>query len=72
MRDERDWLLAELAAATGFAGRPRHFATNDERARVAVGKAIRRSLDHIAKANRALGEHLRNTVRTGTRCSYQP
>ena len=70
--DERDWLLGELAAATGFAGRPRHFPTNDERARIAVGKAIRRAVHHIAKANHTLGEHLNNAIRTGARCSYQP
>ena len=39
---------------------------------MAVGKAIRRAVHHIAKANRTLGEHLNNAVRTGARCSYQP
>jgi hypothetical protein len=72
LRGELDWILAELAAATGLGGRPRTFATDDERARIAVGKAIRRTLDHIARADRALGEHLRDAVRTGSRCSYRP
>ncbi|WP_214321269.1 hypothetical protein [Nonomuraea sediminis] len=69
---ERDWLLAELAAATGLGGRARQFAGNDERARIAVGKAIRRAVDRIAAVDRAIGDHLRATVHTGARCSYGP
>jgi hypothetical protein len=72
IRGEHDWILAELATATGLGGRPRTFATDDERARIAVGKAIRRTLDHITRADRALGEHLRDAVHTGNRCSYRP
>jgi hypothetical protein len=71
-RSERDWLVAELAGATGLGGRTRAFADNGERARVAVGKAIRRAITRITEADPALGEHLRTTVHTGTRCSYRP
>jgi hypothetical protein len=39
---------------------------------VAVGKAIRRALVRIAEADPVIGEHLRQTVRTGVRCSYWP
>jgi tetratricopeptide (TPR) repeat protein len=69
---ERDWLIAQLASATGLAGRTRSFPDESERARVAVGKAIRRALARIAHADAVIGEHLRQTVRTGTRCSYWP
>src|SRR5262245_3169726 len=69
---ERDWLTGELAAATGVGGRPRRFADDQERARIAVGKAIRRALDRIADADPAIAAHLRATIRTGQRCSYQP
>ena len=72
VRAERDWLVAELAGAAGFAGRIRSFPDQGERARVAVGKAIRRALARIAEADAALGEHLRQTVHTGVRCSYWP
>jgi len=72
LRDERQWLVAELAAAAGLAGRSRTFPTNDERARVAVGKAIRRALDRITRVDAALGEHLRAAIHTGTRCVYLP
>jgi hypothetical protein len=69
---EREWLAGELAAATGAGGRPRNFASDEERARIAVGKAIRRALDRIAKADTGIGAHLRTTITTGLRCSYQP
>jgi len=71
-RAERDWLVAQLASAAGFGGRVRSFPDQGERARVAVGKAIRRALARITEADPILGEHLRQTVRTGVRCSYWP
>ncbi|AQZ60816.1 regulatory protein, LuxR [[Actinomadura] parvosata subsp. kistnae] len=71
-RAERDWLVAELASAAGLGGRPRTFAGSEERARTAVGKAIRRAVDRVAIADPVIGEELRATVRTGLRCSYDP
>ncbi len=72
LRAERDWLIAEITAAAGLGGRLRHFRDDEERARVAVGKAIRRALDRIAAADPIIGAVLRATVHTGARCSYQP
>src|SRR5579859_3369827 len=46
-RAERDWLVAQLASAAGLGGRVRSFPDQGERARVAVGKAIRRALARI-------------------------
>jgi hypothetical protein len=71
-RAERDWLVGQLSSAAGFAGRTRAFPDQPERARVAVGKAIRRALARIAEADPVIGEHLRQTVHTGVRCSYWP
>ena len=71
-RDEREWLTAELASATGFGGRTRSFPDQPERARVAVGKAIRRALVRITEADPVIGEHLGQAIRTGVRCSYWP
>ncbi|WFE92816.1 hypothetical protein [Micromonospora sp. WMMD987] len=71
-RTERQWLLDELATHTGLHGRDRTFTGNTERARIAVGKAIRRALDRITATDPVLGEHLRTTISTGTRCSYRP
>jgi len=72
VRTERDWLIAELAAAAGLSGRTRHFTGADERARIAVGKAIRRALDRIAQADPVIGAELRATISTGRCCSYRP
>jgi hypothetical protein len=71
-RAERDWLVAQLSSAVGLGGRTRAFPDQPERARVAVGKAIRRALVKITKADDVIGEHLRQTVHTGVRCSYWP
>ena len=71
-RDEREWLTAELASAAGFGGRTRSFPDQPERARVAVGKAVRRALARITEADPVIGEHLTQAVRTGVRCSYWP
>ncbi len=71
-RTERDWLLAELARATGIGGRTRRFSDDAERARIAVGKAIRRALRRVTETDALIGEHLRSTVHTGVRCYYRP
>jgi hypothetical protein len=71
-RLERDWLEKELAKALTIGGRPRSFADENERARIAAGKAIRRALDRITDADAPIGDHLRRTVRTGMLCAYWP
>jgi hypothetical protein len=71
-RAERDWVVAQLSSAAGLGGRTRAFRDQPERARVAVGKAIRRALARITEADAVIGEHLRQTVHTGVRCSYWP
>jgi tetratricopeptide (TPR) repeat protein len=71
-RAERDWLMAELSAATGLGGRARRIPDSAERARLAVGKAIRRAIARIDQSDPPIGDHLRRAVHTGMRCSYQP
>ena len=71
-RAERDWLIAQLASATGLGGRTRSFPDQGERARVAVGKAIRRAILRVTSEDPIVGEHLRQAVHTGVRCSYWP
>ena len=72
VRAERDWVLAELGAGTGLGGRTRTFTDEQERARLAVGKAIRRAVTLIERVDEPLGAHLRETVHTGLRCWYRP
>jgi hypothetical protein len=69
---ERSALLAELAAATGFGGRTRRFPASRERARTAVRKAIAGALSRIEQRDAALARLLRDTVRTGANCRYDP
>lgn len=72
LRAERDALLHELAAATGFGGRDRSTGSSRERARVAVTKAITAAIDRIATVDESLGRYLRGTIHTGLHCCYQP
>ncbi len=71
-REEMDALAGELAGAVGLHGRDRKAASNAERARVSVTKAIRMTLKRIDEMDADLGQELASTVRTGTFCSYEP
>ncbi|HEX4687630.1 MAG TPA: hypothetical protein VH228_12665 [Nocardioides sp.] len=70
LREERDALLAQLAGATGLAGRARRTGGSSERARIAVRKAIISALARIAEQDPQLGRHLVDRVRTGHLCRY--
>ncbi len=72
LQSEADWLLHEVEAATGLGGRPRHFTDDSERARIAVGKAIRRALERVSAADAVIGEELRACIETGVHCCYRP
>jgi tetratricopeptide (TPR) repeat protein len=71
-REELDFLVQELTAATGLGGRDRRMGSDAERSRVNVTRAIRSALARIREHNPELGRHLERTVRTGTFCAYQP
>ena len=70
--DEREVLLEQLAGAVGLGGRDRKAASDSERARVNVTRAIKSALDRIAENSPALREHLAATLRTGQYCAYLP
>jgi hypothetical protein len=72
LRDERDALVHEITAAFGLGGRPRRLGSEAERARLNVTRAIRTAIRNIAAQAPELGAHLDATVRTGTRCRYDP
>ena len=65
-------LAAELAGAFGLGGRTRFGGDPAERARKAVTMRIRATINAIAEQDDILAKHLRNTIRTGRMCSYQP
>ncbi len=72
LRVEREALLEQVGAATGLAGRRRRFSSSQERARVAVRKAIAAALHRIEAHDAALARLLRDTVHTGAECRYEP
>jgi hypothetical protein len=69
---EMDFLLRELAAATGLGGRSRRVGSDAERARVNVTRAIRSAIARISAGDEVVGQHFEQTVRTGTFCVYEP
>lgn len=71
-RDEKAFLVAELARAVGLGGRDRRAASHTERARLNVTRAIRAAVANLDRVNPALGRHLAATIRTGRYCSYTP
>jgi len=72
LSEEREALLDEIAAATGLGGRQRRFSSADERARVAVRKAIAAALARIEQHDPATARLLKDTVSTGATCRYDP
>jgi hypothetical protein len=72
LTDQRTALIRELAAATGFGGRDRRLGDETERARKTVGARLRDSLRRIDRAHPEAAAHLREAVRIGTSCTYQP
>jgi uncharacterized membrane protein len=71
-REERDYIADQLAVAVGLGGRNRKTASLAERARSAVTKRIKHSIEKIAKAMPSLGRHLADRIKTGYFCSYNP
>ncbi len=69
---ERDFLVSELAGALGLGGRARRTGDPAERARKAVSTRIKLAIDRVGRVHPTLAAHLRNSVRTGVFCSYQP
>jgi hypothetical protein len=72
LRLEREALLGQVAAATGLGRRHRQFSSGQERARIAVRKAIVSALNRIDGHDSSLARQLRDSVRTGSACRYDP
>jgi hypothetical protein len=72
LREDLEFIARELASASGLSGRRRRVADPAERARKTVTSRIRDSLGRIEVEHPALGRHLRNAIKTGLFCSYQP
>lgn len=71
-QEELDFLIQELAVASGLGGRSRSFTTDAERARVNATRAIRAAMSKIGEHDPQLAWHLDRSVRTGMFCCYEP
>ena len=71
-RDEMDALAEQLASAVGLGGRNRRIGSEAERARSAVTKRIKDSINKIGEDLPSLRRHLAARVTTGYFCSYNP
>ena len=72
IRAEIEALRGELARGLGLGGRTRRAGSAAERARVNVQRRLAETIRRITAAHAPLGDHLAETVRTGTWCSYEP
>ena len=69
-QQELDFIAHELARALGLGGRDRPTASQAERARQNVGRAVHKAVRQIVAALPELGAHLERAVSTGAFCSY--
>ncbi|MGH9164541.1 MAG: ATP-binding protein [Acidimicrobiales bacterium] len=67
---EIDFLVAELTTAYGVGGAARGWDGPSERARKAVTNRIRAAIRGLSVVHPPLGQHLVQTIRTGTYCAY--
>ena len=72
LRRERSMIAEELAGSLGLGGRPRLAGDPVERARKAVTMRIRAAVATIGTVDPLLAQHLRNAVKTGRFCVYEP
>ena len=72
LRAERTMLAGELAGALGLGGRARPLSDPVDRARKAVTMRIRSVVRVLETTDPALARHLRNAVKTGRMCVYEP
>jgi hypothetical protein len=71
-REEMEFIAHELSSAVGLGGRDRKAASNAERARVNVTRAVKSVIRRIAAEDESLGRELETTVHTGYFCRYEP
>jgi 7-cyano-7-deazaguanine synthase in queuosine biosynthesis len=72
LRDQKELFLKHIMAASGLLGRTRKFDDEYEKARKSITKCIIDSRRKIQKDHLALGQHLENSINTGSFCSYTP
>src|SRR4051812_35300514 len=71
-REEMAFIARELSSAVGLGGRDRRAASNAERARVNVTRAVKGVIRRISAEDESLGRELETTVHTRYFCPYEP
>ena len=72
---DKEWEIEEIEkylAKTRFGLNNAHFDGRADKDRKSVWKVIREAIKKIAKKHPALAAHLRNSIKTGKCCSYNP
>lgn len=72
LRTEKSCIVAELVSNSGLRGRTRKICVVSERIRKRIFMAIVRSIASIRTEHKALGRHLKNSIRTGASLGYMP
>jgi uncharacterized membrane protein len=71
LREEIEFLGAELGRAVGLGGRSRRAGSSAERARSAVQRRIKNALERVEEHDRALAAYLARAVKTGNFCVFR-
>ena len=71
-QNEIHMITDRLASAVGFGGRDRKTSSDAERARSAVTKCIKKTVQKIGELNPSLGYHFAASIKTGYFCAYNP
>ena len=72
---DKEWEIAEIEkylAKTRFGSKNVCFDTRADKDRKSVAKAIKEAILKIAKNHPSLAQHLRDSIKTGKFCSYEP
>jgi hypothetical protein len=72
VQQEMDCIADHLTAAFGLGGRDRKASSQAERARSAVTKRVKDSIQKISQTLPSLSHHFAESVKTGYFCSYSP
>ena len=71
LREELDFLGAELGRAVGLGDRRRRAGSTSEKARVNVRRRVTHAIEKIAEHSPDLARHLTRAVKTGHFCAYR-
>lgn len=72
IQDEMAQLAAAVSGAVGKGGKPRKLADKRKNVRDAFRNAVDRAIKHIDKYDKALAQHLKDSIKHGNEAVYRP